>query len=354
MDANILKALLCSCESVTKDLESSEDYQKLVNEDKFLPTSSNIFNALCSSLTSLLSYKVSREAYQRYTVRLNVIDVLRDCCRINEAFRNFNVFVDGKHTSTFLRNLLDKYVTNDFLDTCDSTENLLPLSSALMTLTSIDSYYKCYAERLLLKLAELSSDEEQSCDESGRLLCYAVQPKSNLNLELSTIEKIYDLQKCKLMEQPLLSHFVASCTELKNDDNESNLKTVDLLDQLFEFASDSPHIFLLICAFMKELLLHLDYHPTVISFVQLILKRMKESCENRGKDILDLYPRSLQSIVILLRIEPVYHTDDSRNATLGTLKDIYSKDKDTAITLLSHFPQWLKLFAELLLNADTI
>ncbi|XP_078047575.1 uncharacterized protein LOC144475488 [Augochlora pura] len=354
MDAKILKALLCSCESATKDLETSEDYQKLVNEEKFLPTSSNIFNALCSSLTNLLSYKVSREAYQRYTVRLNVIDILRDCCRINEAFKNFNVFVDGKRTSTFLRNLLDKYVTDDFLETCDSTETLLPLSSALMSLSSIDSYYKYHTERLLLKLAELSYDEEQSCDETGRLLRYAVQPRSNLNLKLSTIEKIHDIEKCKLIEQPLLNHFVASCTELKNDDNESDLKTVDLLDQLFEFARDSSHIFLLVCAFMKELLLHLDRHPTVVSFVQSILQRVKESCETRGKDILDLYPRSLQSIVILLRIEPVHHTADSKNATLSTLRDIYSKDKDTAITLLSHFPQWLESFGELLLNADTV
>ncbi|XP_076643865.1 uncharacterized protein LOC143354048 [Halictus rubicundus] len=353
MDGRILKAILCSCESATEDLKNSQDYQELVNEDKFLPTSSNIFNALCLSLTNLLSYKVSREAYQRYTVRLNVIDVLRDCCRITEAFRNFSVFVDGKQTSTFLRNLLDKYLTNDFFDTCDSTENLLPLSSALMSLTSIDSYYKYHAERLLLKLAELSCNEEQSCDETKRLLCYAVQSKSNLNLALSTIENIYESQKYKLIEEPLLDHFVSSCTELNKDDT-SILNSVDLLDQLFEFVGESPHIFLLVCAFLKELLLHLDHHPTVISFIQSSLHRVKVSCENRGKDILDLYPRNLQAIVILLRIEPVYHTDDSKHATLRTLRDIHSEDKNTAITLLSHFPQWLKLFGELLSNSDTI
>lgn len=281
---------------------------------------------------------------------------MRDCCRITEAFRNFSVFVDGKQTSTFLRNLLDKYLTNDFLDTCDSTDNLLPLSSALMSLSSIDSYYKCHTERLLLKLAELSSDQKQSGDESNRLLCYAVRSKSKLNLELSTIENIYDSQKYKLIEEPLLDHFASSCTEFDKHDNASNLKGADLLDRLFEFAVESQYIFLLVCGFLKELLLHLDSHPTVVSFIQSTLHRVKESCENRGKDILDLYPRNLQAIVILLRIDPEYHTNDSKHATLRTFRDIHSEDKNTAITLLSHYPRWLNPFGELLENSssDTI
>lgn len=78
MDERILIAILNSCESVTKNLENSKDYEKLLKEDKFLPTSTDIFNALCSSLTKLLSYKVSKEAYQRYTVRLHVI--VRSLC----------------------------------------------------------------------------------------------------------------------------------------------------------------------------------------------------------------------------------------------------------------------------------
>ncbi|XP_015434418.1 PREDICTED: uncharacterized protein LOC107190180 [Dufourea novaeangliae] len=349
MDDRILKAVLCSCESATKDLENSEDYQKLINEEKFLPTSSNIFNALCLSLTNLLSYKVSKEAYQRYTVRLNIIDVLRDWCRISEAFKKFPIFRDGKQTSTFLRSLLDKHLTNDFMYTCDSTENLLPLTSALMCLASTDSYYKYHVEKLLVKLTEL-----ESCDESERLLCYAVQKKSNLNLELSTVENIYDSQRCKLIEQPLLNYLVSSCTDLNDDDNTNNSEGVNMVDQLFEFASESSCIFLLVCAFLKELLVHLDHCPVVISFIQSILNRIKECCENQGKDILDLYPRNLQSIVILLHIEPTYHTDDSKNTALRVLKNIHSEDKDTAITLLSHFPQWLKLFGEQLSNSDSI
>lgn len=72
MDERILRAILCSCESVIKDLENSRECKKLLEENKFLP-SNDIFNGLCLSLTKLLSYKVSKEAYQRYTIRLRVI-----------------------------------------------------------------------------------------------------------------------------------------------------------------------------------------------------------------------------------------------------------------------------------------
>lgn len=72
MDERILKAILHSCESATKNLENSKEYKILLEKNKFLP-SIDIIDALCSSLTKLLSYKVSKEAYQRYNVRLRVI-----------------------------------------------------------------------------------------------------------------------------------------------------------------------------------------------------------------------------------------------------------------------------------------
>ncbi|XP_053985551.1 uncharacterized protein LOC128879980 isoform X1 [Hylaeus volcanicus] len=343
MDNRILKAILLSCESAWKDLDNSEEYQKLVRDDKFLPTSKNIFNAVCLSLTNLLTYKVSKEAYQRYTVRLHVIDVLRDWCTITDAFRNIRIFTDEKQTSTFLKNLLEKYLTNDVLDTCDLSDNLLPLTSALMCLASTNPYYKHHVERLLLRLLEL-----ETSDESERLLCYAVQNSSDLNFELSTIENIYRLQRCKLIEQPLLNYFVSLCSDLNKDNNVDNSESLNLTKQLFEFASKSQCIFLLICAFLKELLLKLEYCPTVMDFIQSTLNLLKKTCQGQGKDILDLYPRDLQSVVILLRIEPAYHTIDSKNATLRILKSIHSEDKNTVIVLISHFPRWLKLFGELL------
>ncbi|XP_076681473.1 uncharacterized protein LOC143375832 isoform X2 [Andrena cerasifolii] len=230
MDSTILKAILCSCESVTKDLAKSEDYQKLAQEQKFLPTSNNIFNALSLSLTNLLSYKVSREAYQRYTVRLHVINVLRDWCRVTEAFKDLRVFTDQRQTLTFVGNLLEKYLTNDVLDRCESSDDLLPLTSALMCLVPTNSSYKCHVERLLSKLSQL-----ESCEDSERILCYAVRKNSNLNLELSTIEDIYESRRDKLIEQPLLNHF-ASCTDLNKDSDADEAESLNLLDQLFELS----------------------------------------------------------------------------------------------------------------------
>lgn len=218
-----------------------------------------------------------------------------------------------------------------------------------MCLVSTNSRYKCHVERLLSKLSRL-----ESCEDTERILCYAVRKNSNLNLELSTIEDIYESQRYKLIEQPLLNRFV-SCTDLNKESDVDDAESANLLDRLFELVSRSPRIFLLACAFLKELFIQLDHSPAVVDFTQSSLKRIKECCENQGRDILDLYPRSLQSIVILLQIDPMFHTVDSRSATLRTLRSIHSEGNGTAVTLLLHFPQWLKLFAELLLpNSNTV
>lgn len=241
---------------------------------------------------------------------------------------------------------MQKYLTDDTIDSCESSDNLLPLTSALMCLTPKNSYYKCFVEKLLLKLIEL-----EPYDQSEHLLCYAVQKNSNLNLKLSIIENIYQSQKCKLIEQPLLNNFMSSCTSLNKDDMD-NSESVDLLNQLFEFTSESPCIFLLVCAFLKELQVQLEHAPKVIDFIQSTLKHIKEYCEKQGKDILDLYPRNLQSLIILLQIEPVHHKNDSKDATLRMLKHVYNENEDTILMLLSHYPQWLKLFGELISSND--
>lgn len=241
--------------------------------------------------------------------------------------------------------MLKKYLTDNVLSSCDSSDGLLSLISALMCLASTDSYYKCYIEKLLLKLTKL-----ESSDDSEYVLCYAVQRSFDLELKLSTIEIIYESQKCKLIEQPLLSSFISSCIDLNKDNDVDNSENVNWTEQLFKFITKSPHIFLLVCAFLKELLVQLDHAPAVMNFIQSTLERIKEYCKNENKDIVDLYPRNLQSLVILLRIEPIYHTDNSKNGTLKILENMYMDDQDTVITLLSHYPQWLKLFGHLLID----
>lgn len=83
MDTDILRAILRSyggAENV-----QDEDYKDLSRETILSPASDTILNTLCTSLSNLLCYKVSKEAYQRYSVRLLII-----VCYIYIFFFNMN------------------------------------------------------------------------------------------------------------------------------------------------------------------------------------------------------------------------------------------------------------------------
>lgn len=71
MDANILNNIISS--DITIKLNSADEPEsEKVNED-FPVTKKILIDGLSKTFTRLLSYKVSREAYQRYSVRLEVI-----------------------------------------------------------------------------------------------------------------------------------------------------------------------------------------------------------------------------------------------------------------------------------------
>lgn len=70
MDADILRAILRSF-SDAENVTESEDYKNMSRE--VVLQSNAIFDTLCASLSSLLCYKVSKQAYQRYSVRLLII-----------------------------------------------------------------------------------------------------------------------------------------------------------------------------------------------------------------------------------------------------------------------------------------
>lgn len=72
MDADILRTILNSCGDAG-DVVSSEDYKNVTRDTILCPRSDATFDTLCTSLSNLLSYKVSKEAYQRYSVRLLII-----------------------------------------------------------------------------------------------------------------------------------------------------------------------------------------------------------------------------------------------------------------------------------------
>ena len=73
MDVNILRTILISCNEVWKDVESSDEWKTVETTNRFPLIDNVLLRALTSSLVNLLSYKVSREISQRYTVRLHII-----------------------------------------------------------------------------------------------------------------------------------------------------------------------------------------------------------------------------------------------------------------------------------------
>lgn len=70
MDADVIRTILRSfgdAENVTE----SQDYENISKE--VVLQSNAVSNTLCESLSNLLCYKVSKQAYQRYSVRLLII-----------------------------------------------------------------------------------------------------------------------------------------------------------------------------------------------------------------------------------------------------------------------------------------
>lgn len=70
MDADIITAIL---KSDAENVAQSENCKDMSRETLLCSQSDTIFNALCTSLSNLLCYKISKEAYQRYSVRFLII-----------------------------------------------------------------------------------------------------------------------------------------------------------------------------------------------------------------------------------------------------------------------------------------
>lgn len=70
MDADILKAILKSFNDAENvQYENYEESKKT----SLCIQSDTVLNTLCISLSNLLCYKISKEAYQRYSIRLLTI-----------------------------------------------------------------------------------------------------------------------------------------------------------------------------------------------------------------------------------------------------------------------------------------
>lgn len=68
--------IINSCEEAVKDLEPIKD---TVDIEAFPSVDENVIKSLAKAITFLLSYKVSREAHQRYSVRTQIIVSSKSC-----------------------------------------------------------------------------------------------------------------------------------------------------------------------------------------------------------------------------------------------------------------------------------
>ncbi|XP_071566784.1 uncharacterized protein [Temnothorax nylanderi] len=342
MDTDILRAILRSYGDA-ENVDQSENYEIMSKKSLLCIQSDAVLNALCLSLNNLLCYKISKEAYQRYSIRLLIIDVLRNCCRTMSNFKHLRIFTSKENALKFMNILLDKYLTDDVLTECYSENILICLTLSVIHLSVKNTIFMRYIDRLLVKLLQLEAN-----DKIKRLLHNALC--SNLHLRLSTKEEIYALQKFKLIEEPLFNSFVYMVPNLKKRNHIANPSNEEMLEKLLELGARSAYIFQLMFNFFKELLVQLQYASAVLDFTDLMLKRISISCENYNRDILDLYPRKLRSCVILLRISPKHHTAHTRKYALQTMKQIYNENKDVLLILMSHFLEWLECFATYITN----
>lgn len=274
-------------------------------------------------------------------------DTLRELCRITERFQSLRIFKDGETTLKFVENLMDKYLP-DVLNECASSYTLTSLTGALMCLAKYNTRFIYYIEKIITKLSYLDYTNE-----SEKLLCYAIHENAHLGLSLSTIERIYSSQRYKLIEEVLLDNFMSTCLNINTEADKDGIEITHSINELLEFAVISPSIFQLICSFLKELFVHLEYAPMVLTFIQATLKRIIAYCENKDKDIIDLYPKYLHSCIILLRIEPHYHTFNSKAYVLERITEFYEENSDDILILLSHFPGWLAFVSDNLINLIT-
>ncbi|XP_011639906.1 uncharacterized protein LOC105428970 [Pogonomyrmex barbatus] len=342
MDMDILRAILKSSDDA-RDTILSENYDNISPESLFCLESDTILNALCTSFHDLLYYKVSKEAYQRYSIRILIIDILRNWCGMTNNFKNLRIFASKENCTKFIEILLKKYLTDDVLNECPSTDVLIYLITAIIHLSTMNTVFVCHVDRLLARLSEL-----EACNKTETLSCNVLH--STLHLKLSTKEKIYTLQKFKLIEKPLLDSFVHMFSDIKEQNYVNNQSNEKLVNELLELTIESAYIFQITFNFLKELLIRLRYASVVLDFIHFVLKRVSVCCKNRNRDILDLYPRKLRPCIILLRIRPEHHTIQTREYTLRIMKRVYDENKDVSLILMSHFFEWLEYFAKFIVS----
>ncbi|XP_014219936.1 uncharacterized protein LOC106647882 [Copidosoma floridanum] len=320
-DTKILKTLI-SNSNVKIAQESAREWESAKDTEEFPAIKNVTIDVLSKSFTKYLTYKISPEAYQRYSVRLNIIETLRDWSRIKWDFSELAVFQNLESSFEFLSHTLQKYLSDQNISSCDDVDSLVQLAEVLHN----SEHNKKLCQKYFTKVVERITNLNQS-PKSERFLRNLLENSDNFKIESSLIEKLYikPLEAC-------ISDFYLDKTK------EDNFKKIDFI---FEKVIDSPSLFYLISNHLKNLFVKTKYAEKSQVFIKKMMEEIELFCNKHNKDTLDLYPTNLQFCVLLLRIKPCYHDNKSRNLTVQALKQIFLEDNNNALLLVSQFPEWL-------------
>ncbi|XP_015594240.1 uncharacterized protein LOC107267274 isoform X2 [Cephus cinctus] len=337
MDAKIFKSIVCNDTEMIKEIEDSEVWTRLSNESEFPLIDNHVLNIFCQSVSNLLSYKVSEAATQRY------LRMLQEWSHVTVPLPSLHIFTDGCKMLKFVEKVSKKYLTDDFLGTDAPGETLICLARAFFCLGMRNPCFLPQLDFILERITHLEPSEEINL-----LLDSIMKNKEQLLLKPATMDRIYILKRVTLIEKPLIENFESICSKINTVNRENmcvTLQNATSIREVLDRMIDSPQVFRIASNVLKEMLVTLNYSSIVIDFIQSILELMIVQCDKCKKSVLDLYPRDLQSCIILLRIDPRYHSENSKKYTLELLEHVHTGNKDDALILLSHFPAWLEIFS---------
>jgi hypothetical protein len=254
---------------------------------------------------------------------------------VKGGIEDLRFFKDNERSYNFFIYILKKYLSEEIISYCDNIDNLVQLAEVLYNLLlKKRSLIKCFT-RVIERIISLEQTER-----SEKFLLYIINKSDEMKLNLSLIEKVYLGQKSWLIEKPLADFFIAYCSDNNKEEHLNNMSL------LLENVVYSPLLFQTISNQLIEFFVETKYSQIAQDFIRGILDKIEINCNKCRKDILELYPTHLQFLVILLRIKQNAHSENSKNQTVQSLKEIFLNDFNDATVLVSHFPEWLPEYLE--------
>ncbi|XP_057340840.1 uncharacterized protein LOC130677929 [Microplitis mediator] len=328
MDPDFVGAILRSSGKFIETIKNNEELDELI--EKVPAVDSRTVTALSNSLADAFSYKISPEAHLKYSVRLQLIEILREWINPPLGLSNHRTFCQSEKIQELCKTVINKYLLKKKV--CDenvSADQLIILIRALINVRSINPVYGAYLKLVVDEITELEVSANY------RLVKFILDNEKEIELEASVVDKFYICQSEKIIEEPIIDCFIS------NINCQGSYSTTDKFDKLINKTAFSQKIFIIVSNLLGNLFIRLEFSPLVLSFIEYILSKIIAIRDNEENNLLSLYPVDLQSYVVLLRIDPCHCSVNSKKYLLQCLKNIYTEDKDKVLVLITHFPKWL-------------